>query len=95
MTMENKYKVQEYLSFLIYDIGNIPFALDLREEFLKTTYKTISDLVKIGELDYEDYEALEAIKKCFENFEQSLLSERKADKDRTEELICQLITKYN
>ena len=96
MTLEKKYKFQEYSSFLIYDISNIPEDEKVREDFLATTKTTFKDIAKLNpELDYEDHEAITIIKNCFESAVSGSLSGNKADRNRAEELICNLITKYS
>jgi hypothetical protein len=94
MALENKYRVQENLNFLIYDISNIPTDLDVREKFLETTYKTISDLIKIPGLDQDDLQSLDNIKKCVENSKHGLLNESKEHIAKAEVLICNMILKY-
>ncbi len=94
MTLENKYRVQENLNFLIYDVSNIPTDLDVREKFLETTYETISDLAKISGLDQDDFQSLDTIKKCVENSKQGLLTESKEHIAKAEVLICDMILKY-
>ena len=49
MTLEQRYKLQEYLSFLICDIGNIPADVEVRIKFLTTTATTFDDIKKLYE----------------------------------------------
>ena len=96
MTLENKYKLQEYLSFLIYDIGNIPEDKVVRADFLTTTQTTFDDIKKLYDvLQPEDIETFETIQNCFDIAASGDLSGNKADIERAAELIAQLIAKYN
>ena len=95
MTLEQRYKLQEYLSFLIYDIGNIPADVEVRIKFLTTTATTFDDIKKLYHiLPQEDIETVETIQVCFINLTGDL-SENKSDIEKASELISKLITKYN